>query len=268
MYDAQIWRTLTFDPLCEMFYNTSQYAFLNNNPLSFLDPTGAYPVYVNGEYSHSIENGQRVDKPEDAENHKKETNPFHEFDLDDSCLGNMVKVVGTAISNFLFDDKAEASGETHKVISKEAYALAQTPVAYIVSGNLAAQMYTGGVDVSAGIVVVVSGEDKGVYVIVDGGVSVASTGFSAGASVMVTPVFFSGEGLDFRVKNLEGNRLEFNSGILGTPIVTGGFKSLGTRPEEATWGFYLGGGKSFSVKKISTEVPFQMNVGHTNVLGR
>ncbi|MCD0476800.1 RHS repeat-associated core domain-containing protein, partial [Flavobacterium sp. EDS] len=40
MYMPDIVRTPQLDPLCEKFYNLSPQSFLNNNPLSFIDPTG------------------------------------------------------------------------------------------------------------------------------------------------------------------------------------------------------------------------------------
>ena len=32
------------DPLCEKYYNSSPYAFCNNNPVRFIDPTGEFPI--------------------------------------------------------------------------------------------------------------------------------------------------------------------------------------------------------------------------------
>ena len=32
------------DPLCEKYYNISPYAFCNNNPVRFIDPTGEFPI--------------------------------------------------------------------------------------------------------------------------------------------------------------------------------------------------------------------------------
>ncbi len=40
LYMPDIIRTTTIDPLSEMFYDLSPQSFLNNNPLSFIDPTG------------------------------------------------------------------------------------------------------------------------------------------------------------------------------------------------------------------------------------
>src|SRR5690554_1014174 len=40
-YDPALVRTLTPDPLSEVFYHLSPYSFLNNNPVSNIDPTGA-----------------------------------------------------------------------------------------------------------------------------------------------------------------------------------------------------------------------------------
>jgi hypothetical protein len=41
-------RTTTLDPLAEKFYNLSPQSFLNNNPLSFVDPTGMETVGADG----------------------------------------------------------------------------------------------------------------------------------------------------------------------------------------------------------------------------
>jgi hypothetical protein len=40
IYMPDIVRTTTIDPMAEKFYNLSPQSFLNNNPLSFIDPTG------------------------------------------------------------------------------------------------------------------------------------------------------------------------------------------------------------------------------------
>ncbi len=70
------------------------------------------------------------------------------------------------------------------------------------------------------------------------------------------------------VNDLEGTRLEVNTEIPGTPVVAGGFHSVGTVPISSTFGFYLGIGKSASVKGILLKQPFQTNFGITNVIGR
>jgi RHS repeat-associated protein len=41
LYDPASVRTTTHDPLAEKFYDLSPQSFLNNNPLSFIDPTGS-----------------------------------------------------------------------------------------------------------------------------------------------------------------------------------------------------------------------------------
>src|SRR5690554_1267419 len=40
-YDAALVRTFTPDPMAEVYYELSPYSFLNNNPISNIDPTGA-----------------------------------------------------------------------------------------------------------------------------------------------------------------------------------------------------------------------------------
>ncbi len=40
IYQPDVPRTWTLDPKSELFYSTSPYAFLNNNPILFIDPSG------------------------------------------------------------------------------------------------------------------------------------------------------------------------------------------------------------------------------------
>ena len=43
-YDAALGRFTTVDPLAELYYNWSLYSYTFNNPLRFIDPSGAIPV--------------------------------------------------------------------------------------------------------------------------------------------------------------------------------------------------------------------------------
>ena len=63
MYDPSYVRTPTQDPLAEKFYSYSSYSFLNNNPISYIDPSGmeAYKSQVDrsSEMSNSEWNSNR-----------------------------------------------------------------------------------------------------------------------------------------------------------------------------------------------------------------
>ncbi len=59
-YDAVLGRFTTMDPLCEMYYWISPYAYCMNNPIKYIDPTGmlASPYYdEDGNYLGVDENG-------------------------------------------------------------------------------------------------------------------------------------------------------------------------------------------------------------------
>lgn len=54
-------RTPQLDPLCEKFYTMSGYSFLNNNPLSYVDPTGKSSEWVPSVNGNMIaENGDNA----------------------------------------------------------------------------------------------------------------------------------------------------------------------------------------------------------------
>ncbi|WP_257667188.1 DUF6443 domain-containing protein [Parapedobacter tibetensis] len=51
MYDPVIGRWGVMDPLAEMYSSSSPYAYVENNPIGFTDPTGMYKVDANGNIS-------------------------------------------------------------------------------------------------------------------------------------------------------------------------------------------------------------------------
>ena len=152
--------------------------------------------------------------------------------------------------------------ENAKALEK---ALLQGPVALILSGNFAAQMYTGGIDVSGGVLIILSGKDTGSYLLTDLGAPILSTGFSISGGANLTPVFFSGDPNDFKSNYIEGLRVEINSSIPYTPVTFGGFKSL-YKGNTNTFGIYIGIGKSLELKGVPTsQMPFQINMGSTQI---
>lgn len=54
LYDPFTWRTPTLDPHAESYEQFSPYSFLNNNPVSFIDPTGMDALDVNGTSGQAI----------------------------------------------------------------------------------------------------------------------------------------------------------------------------------------------------------------------
>jgi uncharacterized protein RhaS with RHS repeats len=54
MYDPVLTSFLTVDPLCEMYYSISPYAYCGNNPVNAIDPNGKLVIFINGMH---FENG-------------------------------------------------------------------------------------------------------------------------------------------------------------------------------------------------------------------
>jgi RHS repeat-associated protein len=46
-YESAIGRFTSVDPLAEKYYGWSPYAYVMNNPLKYIDPTGGYPIWSN-----------------------------------------------------------------------------------------------------------------------------------------------------------------------------------------------------------------------------
>ncbi|GBU06812.1 hypothetical protein AwDysgo_01430 [Bacteroidales bacterium] len=67
-YDPAIGRFFTMDPLAEKYYNISPYAYVANNPLRYIDPTGMWIVGTDGRaVAYSRKNGWSENAPRDVQ---------------------------------------------------------------------------------------------------------------------------------------------------------------------------------------------------------
>ena len=266
MYDPQLGRWFCLDPLQQF---SSPYIYAGNNPLRFIDPTGMYSTEEwkrdNGVTDDDLIKIYQAPSDNTQKNDEKDKDPtggnIPSFD-------NIFDLISTGIHSMLFNEKQLPEiGKTVTEVKPEFQAIVNGPVAIIITGTGAAQMFTGGFDLDAGVVIILEGEDKGIYPLIDWGVPLVSSNFSIGGGVKVTPVFFTGNRDEFTAKNLEGSRLEVNTSIPLTPVIAGGFKS--TYSLNTTFGFYVGVGKSKSVKEIALPIPYspQINIGSTSVVG-
>ena len=63
MYDPDLARWTTQDPLADQYHGISPYAYCNNNPVNFVDPDGEFPLlsnFVGGIVSAGVEYGSQV----------------------------------------------------------------------------------------------------------------------------------------------------------------------------------------------------------------
>ncbi len=66
-YMQDLGRTTTLDPMAEMFYSTSPYSFLNNNPIRYIDPDGR--MSIDGIETHYVnEKGETIANTDDGIN--------------------------------------------------------------------------------------------------------------------------------------------------------------------------------------------------------
>ena len=105
-YMPDLGRTTTYDPLCEKFSDLSPQSFLNNNPLSFVDPTGMESkrydgvVYGNGHWSDSIR-AQSGAMGESSGEDSEETPPD---DITVGSNGKVTNIVKNGKPNRIFDE--------------------------------------------------------------------------------------------------------------------------------------------------------------------
>jgi hypothetical protein len=235
-----------------MYFGNSPYGYVRNNPILRIDPNGMSDLDINGDPRYDPFTGMLI--------------PPSERGKDKSLSGRFVadlsKLISDVFSTVLETEKAP-DGKTITSVDEDVNAVAQGPVAIIIVGNVVAQTIVGGMDASGGVIMILSGKDKGTYAIADLGAPWISSAFSAGVSVQVMPVFFKGAKEDFRIKHVEGTRYEVNGSIPGTPVTIGGFNSATSKPHEATFGIYVGVGKTISIKGLKDT--FQSNIGGTKI---
>src|SRR5690554_133330 len=79
-YDAALVRTFTPDPMAEVYYELSPYSFLNNKPISNIDPTGA--VTLSGQAAKDwFQNLKDEIASKPRKRKEKEDEEFYEDDI-------------------------------------------------------------------------------------------------------------------------------------------------------------------------------------------
>ncbi len=268
MYDPALGRFHTLDPLGELTYSWTPYRYGFNNPLRFIDPNGMSETDIYGRNRYD-ENGMYI-PPQDRKDPDPSGGNMPSFS--GNFLEDLGKLIGDAFADLFLDKEEIAEGKEVIKVKEEVAAVQGGPVAIIISGNGSGSFMIGGIDAEQGVVIVLQGEDKGVYALTDLGGVVGSTQLAgASATGKVTAVFYTGDSKDFKVdKHLGGTRTEANVGI-GAPLpVTatvnfGGFvgskdKSDGTR----AMGLYIGAGGTASIQSLGA-VSLQVNIGGTDV---
>lgn len=196
-YDPALVRTFTPDPLGEAFYHLSPYSFLNNNPLSNIDPTGA--LTLTGQAARDFFQGVKDDiesrpeireKEEDFEDDTKGPDNTHqggcppEVDCEGMQRGNTPVPIGD------FSNSSLSSNSTLSFQAGKSYPISVDSGTYI--------------EVSAGILSVGYNETTLSY---------------NGESIMSSSIT-TGGGLGFTMfSRLEGSSIEFHSNMTGNTLL-------------------------------------------------
>lgn len=127
-YESAIGRFTTVDPLAEFHYNNSPYAYVLNNPLKYIDPTGCDTIYAyrNGTEYDRVEGGDNITiygPSEDIGVSPEEDGTSYWFGFAVSALGESYGISKPFWNNLDKYGKQRFSYELHKAIRQSDFGL-------------------------------------------------------------------------------------------------------------------------------------------------
>jgi hypothetical protein len=107
MYDPAMARFTTQDPMAEKYYSVSPYAYCNNNPVNYIDPTGMWIEDEEGFHTSSEDEIQRF-----VQQHRERQEKFS-FNNISGFFKAMGNFLGTAFQGTFFDRQQTHNGQTY-----------------------------------------------------------------------------------------------------------------------------------------------------------
>ena len=108
MYDPAMGRFMTMDPLAEKYYSISPYAYCNNNPVRFTDPTGMWIEDEDGFHTRSEDEIRQF-----VQQNQQRQEKFS-FDNVSGFFKAMGNVLETAFQETFFEKQSTPSGKRLK----------------------------------------------------------------------------------------------------------------------------------------------------------